>query len=186
MNIFFVNKDPAKAARALCDKHVVKMTVESAQMMATAHRVLDGRLVDSVRWSNGPNGARIAKNRKVWIHPSLEHQIPKATHVNHPSNVWVRQSTKNYMWLFWHFNELLYEYEKRYERIHAYTMLANLFAQPPENCPVGKMTPIPCAMDEKFIISDDPVENYRNYYRLGKVHILKYKCTRPPRWLQTK
>jgi hypothetical protein len=42
MNIFYVDKDPVKAAKMLLDKHVVKMILESAQMLCTAKRVLDG------------------------------------------------------------------------------------------------------------------------------------------------
>ena len=33
---------PIKAAQLQCDKHIVKMIVESAQMLCTAHRMLDG------------------------------------------------------------------------------------------------------------------------------------------------
>lgn len=41
MNIFHLDRDPVVAARMMCDKHVVKMIVEYAQLMSTAHRVLD-------------------------------------------------------------------------------------------------------------------------------------------------
>ncbi len=36
MNIFVVDEDPRIAARQLCDKHVVKMILESAQMLCSA------------------------------------------------------------------------------------------------------------------------------------------------------
>ena len=42
MNIFYLDRDPVIAAQMMCDKHVVKMILESAQMLSTAHRVLDG------------------------------------------------------------------------------------------------------------------------------------------------
>ena len=42
MNIFYLDRDPKIAAQLACDKHVVKMILESAQMLCTAHRVLDG------------------------------------------------------------------------------------------------------------------------------------------------
>jgi hypothetical protein len=45
MNIFILDKDPVLAAQLQCDKHVVKMIVESAQMLSTAHRMLDGKIV---------------------------------------------------------------------------------------------------------------------------------------------
>ena len=44
MNIFVLSTDPVKAAQQQCDKHVPKMVVESAQMLSTAHRILDGVL----------------------------------------------------------------------------------------------------------------------------------------------
>ena len=42
MNIFFLNTDPKVCAQEHLDKHVVKMIVEYAQLMSTAHRLLDG------------------------------------------------------------------------------------------------------------------------------------------------
>ena len=42
MNIFILDEDPRKAAQMVCDKHVNKMIIESAQMMSTVHRMLDG------------------------------------------------------------------------------------------------------------------------------------------------
>ena len=42
MNIFVLDKDPHIAAQMHCDRHVPKMIVESAQMLSTAHRLLDG------------------------------------------------------------------------------------------------------------------------------------------------
>ena len=42
MNIFYLDKDPVVAAQMSCDKHVVKMILESAQMLCTVKRVLDG------------------------------------------------------------------------------------------------------------------------------------------------
>ena len=55
MNIFVVERDPIEAARSLLDKHIVKMPLESAQMLSTNHRILDG--VESLT----------AKNRKTYI-----------------------------------------------------------------------------------------------------------------------
>ena len=51
MNIFILDQDPIAAAVQQCDKHIVKMVLESAQMMSTAHRVLDGTQSCS-RWSS--------------------------------------------------------------------------------------------------------------------------------------
>ena len=42
MNIFILDKDLQIAAQMLCDKHIPKMIIESAQMLSTVHRMLDG------------------------------------------------------------------------------------------------------------------------------------------------
>ncbi len=67
MNIFYLDPDPVLAAQQQCDKHVVKMIVESAQMLSTAHRLLDGRKIG-----------------KVWVHPHADDVLYKASHINHP------------------------------------------------------------------------------------------------------
>ena len=55
MNIFYVDRDPVKAAQMMCDKHIVKMILESAQMLCTAKRVLDG-----IEWTDySKNGRKI-------------------------------------------------------------------------------------------------------------------------------
>ena len=55
MNIFYLDNDPIKSAELHCDKHVVKMIIEYAQLMSTAHRVLDGELYED----------RTANNRRI-------------------------------------------------------------------------------------------------------------------------
>jgi hypothetical protein len=71
-----------------CNKHVVKMIIEYAQLMSTAHRMIDGTEYNDL----SVNGRRI----KRWRHPELDDVLMKASHVHHPSNVWVRQSDSNY------------------------------------------------------------------------------------------
>ena len=61
MNIFYVHFDPGIAARSLCDKHVVKMVLESAQMLCTAHRVLDGVVLDV----GCPDGAKLYADQRT-------------------------------------------------------------------------------------------------------------------------
>jgi len=89
MNIFFLDSDPEKAAHFHCDKHVVKMIVETAQMLSTAH------------WMTGGEGPY------------------RKTHANHPSAKWARASLANYRWLSQLGLELCYEYTRRYPRRHA-------------------------------------------------------------------
>ena len=94
MNIFYVYPDPADAAICLPDKLVVKMPLESAQMLSTAHRVLNG---DDWCDFNG---------------------IYKTAHINHPCSIWARESLQNYTWLYYHFYALCQEYTNRYDRQH--------------------------------------------------------------------
>lgn len=81
MNIFYLNSNPRIAAQMLCDKHVIKMIVESAQMLSTAHRVLDGDVMIKKNKNN--------KIIKIYKHPNLilESKLYKATHINHPCNI---------------------------------------------------------------------------------------------------
>ena len=95
MNIFYLDRDPVVAAKMHCDKHVVKMILESAQMLSTAHRVLDGD--------------EYADERGLY----------KMAHKNHPSTIWVRTSTDNYMWLNRLFGALCKEYTYRYNKQHS-------------------------------------------------------------------
>jgi hypothetical protein len=88
MNIFYLDEDPKICAQYHCDKHVVKMIIEYAQLLSTAHRVLDG--------FEG-YGASKSGNRqvKIWtLHDSRDEILYKATHVNHPSNIWTRSNKK--------------------------------------------------------------------------------------------
>ena len=90
MNIFAVNEDPRLAALELPDKLVPKMIVESAQMLSTAHRVLDG------------------DERADMLH------LYKKAYENHPSCIWVRKDAMNYWWLWMHALTLCAEYRWRF------------------------------------------------------------------------
>jgi hypothetical protein len=180
MNIFYLDKSPVKAAQMMCDKHVVKMILESAQLLSTAHRVLDGELKDVV-----VNG----KSKKKYVLPDdVENFIYKATHINHPSARWVREAGGNYAWLVVHLNALLDEYTHRYKKVHKVrqTGLNQVLSVFPEKIQPNDWlneTPIPCAMPQEYIVSQDPVENYREYYRKGKTNLLHYTNRERPSWL---
>ena len=92
MNLFILDKDPIKAAQLQCDKHVVKMIVESAQMLSTAHRMLDG--IETRRRSK--SGKTMSK---YWELPDdRESVLYKAVHMGHPCTVWTMQNDNNYQW----------------------------------------------------------------------------------------
>lgn len=160
MNIFYIHTNPAIAAQAMTDKHVVKMILESAQLLSTAHRYLDGEQYIKLSKS----GARLKK----WNHPDpyMDVTLYKSTHLNHPSGIWVRQSKQNYRWLFQHFLALSEEYYQRYGRRHASELLlAGLLKNPPKNIPDIRQTPMLVAItDTKWHVPNNPLQSYRNYY----------------------
>ena len=161
MNIFFLSNDPVKAAQMECDKHVVKMILESAQMLCTAHRVLDGTI------TRGPSKSGLT-TVKQYQHPDpvFDQLLYKAVHVNHPSAVWTRENSANYNWHYRHFAALCEEYTFRYEKVHKTDyQLRGLLSNLPANIPYAdKPTKAPLAMFDECKISDDTVECYRNYY----------------------
>ena len=96
MNLFVLDRDPVKAAQLQCDKHVVKMIVESAQMLSTAHRMLDGEM-QVTRTKTGRKG------RHYKLEGELETLLYKAVHYHHPCTVWTMQTNNNYNWHYVHF-----------------------------------------------------------------------------------
>lgn len=164
MNIFFLDKDPITSAEAMTNKHVVKMILESAQMLSTAHRMLDGELTVVVKNN---------RSRKYWYHPQYDDILYQATHYNHPSNVWIRESVYNYAWLYIHFCALCNEYRSRYGKTHSTeTKLRDLLQTPPQNIPNVPPTPVKVAItDLQWHVDDNPIQSYRNYYIGEKLHL---------------
>jgi hypothetical protein len=177
MNIFYISKDPVQAAEWMVDKHVVKMILESAQMLSTAHRILDGQ--------ETLGKSKTGRNVKRWVLPdSREGVLYSATHINHPSAIWCRQSVENYNWLADHMFALLYEYTYRYNKQHKIEgELSYMLQSPPFALKEYDITVMPSAMADEYKISDDPLVNYRNYYKVGKVRMHKWTNRQPPEWI---
>jgi hypothetical protein len=158
MNIFALDACPEKAAKYHCDKHVVKMIVEAAQMLSTAHRVLDGEEFTQVQ-----NG----RKSRQWKHP--EDQLYKVAHLNHPSSIWTRECADNYVWHYWLFCALCNEYTHRYGKVHATdTKLRKTLSQLPSQINRKKsITPFRLAMKSAPECMDElnPVESYRKFYQ---------------------
>jgi hypothetical protein len=177
MNIFYISADPAQAAEWMVDKHVVKMILESAQLLCTAHRIHDG--------IETQGKSATGRNVKRWILPDArESVLYSATHINHPSAVWCRQSVMNYNWLADHMFALLYEYTHRYNKEHKVQgELSYMLQSPPFNLKEYVMTKMPSAMADEYKISEDPLVNYRNYYKVGKARMHKWTNRQPPEWI---
>jgi hypothetical protein len=177
MNIFHLDKDPIAAAQMMCDKHVVKMIVEYAQLMSTAHRVLDGELyLDKTK-----NGRNIKRWRVDGA--AQERLLYKASHVNHPSNIWVRENNNNYRWLYKHFRALCKEYTHRYGKVHMTEekLKGQLWFSPRNINQVGKMTEFAQAMPDDCKMRD-AVEAYRKYYIKEKSYMAKWTNRAVPNW----
>lgn len=175
MNIFVLDNDAATSARMMCDKHVVKMILESCQLLSTAHHVLDGDVlvVDSGK-------------RKYKTSICTKKNICKATMINHPCTIWARESRDNYLWLWRHAYALCKEYTRRYNKVHAMeSMLMLELYDPPINITRGKLTPFAQAMPEQYK-DTNAVVAYRKYYLAEKVRFAKWKFTEEPEWWHAK
>jgi hypothetical protein len=185
MNIFYISENPVEAAEWMVDKHVVKMILESAQLLSTAHRLLDGREIKLEVQVEQEDGKLKTRKKKWWLlDDAREEVIYSATHINHPSCVWTRTSIENYTWLVDHFFALMQEYTYRYDKQHkCFGEISYMLQSPPKNLQEFDWTPMPSCMDDKYIISENPVENYRNYYKSGKTHLHSWKKREAPEWL---
>ena len=157
------------------DKHVVKMVLETAQILSTAHHVLDG---DESQYSQ----------------KASDQGMYRPSHVNHPTVRWVHHHVDNYLWTCELFKYLCFEFEfRRQGKKHKTSQLIEVLQRPPHNIgsdsdSVGnsqKITTPPLVMPEEFQLPD-PVESYRNYYfSKWQEGIVSYNWGRDmPEWLQ--
>jgi len=143
MNIFYLDKCPVKAAQVQYNKHVVKMILESAQMLCTAHH----------HYGNGDN-------------------VPyKKAHYNHPSTIWVRESDEHYDWLYNHMLALGREYNKRYNKEHLSIIKCTkpLFCSP-KGIPYKKLVQPPQCMPDEYK-DKCSIKAYWNYY-IGEKYVV--------------
>lgn len=158
MNIFYLSNDPDVCAEQHCDKHVVKMILEYAQLLSNAHHMLDGDQV---------------------IKP-----IYKLTHKNHPSALWVRASKTHYDWLWLLLSELCKEYTHRYGKVHKVERegLLYILKEAPKNIPINLWISDPTpAMPDEYKVTN-AIESYRNYYRGAKRSFARWTNREVPTW----
>jgi len=169
VNIFVLDYEPELAAMWLCDKHVVKMPVESAQMMASALR----------RHGATDDDMPLTKSGTPY----------RGGYKHHPCTVWAGECQANFWWLFRHAREICRQYSLRYNKVHAceYAILSmgdRLCTLPgrTKNLSLLSRTDFVQAMPDE-LKRDCPVEAYRNYYRIAKRSIAKYRLGNAPEWL---
>lgn len=160
MNIFYLHEDPVECAKFHCNSHVVKQILESAQLLSTAHRIIDGGFISK----------------------DMDENIYKVSHQFHPSFIWVKSSRANYMYLFRLFEELLKEYTYRYSAQHSSKKLLEYLKYPPMGMLEEEFTKFTQVVPEDCR-SDNPVDAYRKYYKEYKQHLLEYRIREYPKWL---
>lgn len=175
MNIFYLHNDTERCAEQHVDKHVVKMILEYAQLLSTAHRVLDGTIVSGLSASG-------RKKKSYALFDDRDSVLYSATHINHPSAIWVRQSDKNYDWLFEMYQDLMSEYTYRYGKVHACSRLESALARLPKNIPQGPFTEPTPAMPEYCKVAGDSIKSYRNYYINEKQRMAQWRSRSTPEW----
>ena len=181
MNIFIVDECPIISAKSLCDIHINKMCIESAQMLSTAHRILDGNFETRL--------SEKGRKLKYWSFTGdLENLLYKPVHINHPCTRWTILNSANYDWHYRHFIALCEEYTYRYDRVHlTQKKLEEILSNPPKNIKNGELTQWPLAMknNPECIFEDDPVKSYRAYYQT-KQHRFKMRWTKrqEPTWFK--
>lgn len=138
MNIFVTSQCPVQSAKDHCSVHAVKMVVELAQLLSTAHFELDGHIVGY-----------------------------KPTHKNHPSAIWVRQCSGNYQWAYNHFKALCEEYTFRTGKVHKSSELLICLAKLPSKIEVAERTSFALAMpdEDKKLGIFDQTKAYQSYLR---------------------
>lgn len=181
MNIFVLDENPQVAAQMMCDKHVPKMIVESAQMLSTAHRLLDGTPVKR------PSKSGKTMQTYYYFGDERDTTYYLDVHRNHPCTTWTMESRANYIWHYKHFQALAEEYEYRRNKVHAtWEKIGWLLATPPINIPAGELTEFAQAMKAfpDCMVPGDAVAAYRNYYHHAK-EFAKWEWRRPaPDWWQ--
>ena len=179
MNIFYLHEDPIQNAKWHIDKHIVKMPIEYAQLMSTAHRLLDGEMY--------LGKTAIGRNIKRWkLHDEREDILYKASHINHPSAIWVRESIENYFQMYKLYMAVLAEFTNRYGKVHGSSKLSIALIRPPSNIPMVKGTQLPQCMPEICKVKNNPILAYRNYYIVEKNSFASWKNREIPEWFQTK
>ena len=149
MNIFVLDLDPKSAAIQQLDKHVVKMPLESAQMLCSA---LIAHGIDDTPY--------------------------RKAHPNHPCTLWAAKTRTNFDWLVKHGISLSEEYTSRYGKRHKSQDVIEWCAQLAATVPTGPLTPFAQAMPDQYR-DDNPVTAYRQYYLGEKSGIASWKQNKP-------
>lgn len=162
MNIFILDRDVKNCAQYHCDKHIVKMPLELAQMVSYIHH-----------------------DEKMYPTKPIEVMAYSKTHLKHPCSIWLKESLSNLIFGCELGVELVKEYRYRYETSKHQRCL-DIFQGTLNNLPKNMidygLTEFAQAMPYVYQ-SKDAVESYREYYRREKTEFIKYTKRENPYWL---
>lgn len=153
MNIFVLDFDNRKSAESYVDSHVVKMPLETAQMLCTC----------------------------LWNYNITAPY--KATHKKHPCNLWLYESIDNYNWLCDLGIQICKEYTHRYNKRHKCEDIINWCIQNPPPIGSFGVTKQPMAMPNECKVNGDVISSYRKYYLEHKQHLFKWTKRQAPSWI---
>lgn len=172
MNRFLIEHHPDAIAKSLCDKHIVKMPTEEAQMLCTTIRHYNSDFADY-------------------------HELYKPVHQKHPCTLWAMETRANFIFAFNLYTAMLREYTHRYGKKHgaANPSVTNRLASTEHICharhfiPNGPLTPHPqcfSGLDHLKTEEDWPIEAYRAFYKVDKAAFAKweYGGRAKPRWME--
>lgn len=156
MNIFAVEPGPVESAKVLCDQHIRKMPVESAQLLSGALR----------------------------LHGCNDPGLYKKPH-NHPCLTWASETKENFSWLLEHARELCAEYRRRFFKTIASKAVVELAEQHIDLIPEGGLTPMAQAFGQWGCLrGPDRIRAYRRFYCADKINFASWKRAphRRPVW----
>jgi hypothetical protein len=192
MNIFVLHPKQRKAARWHVDKHVVKMILETCQLLYTAHWVLFYQQLSDCK-----SAVALSRTQKQLEVPEYMWQAPECEtsgepgyrpcHVWHPCAKWARECSGNYLWLAKLGIELAREFRFRFKKEHSCEKhIIWLYDNLPLTIQMSPQNGFPIAMDDEYKISKDPIICYRHFYRTSKAErgLIKYTARQIPHWLK--
>lgn len=206
MNIFYLDHNPIYCAKYHCDKHVIAMIKESAQLLCTAIRIAGGKETEIIY----PNG----KKKKVWLlsdetydfkpeiinsggceivkyHLILSSGLYVQTHINHPCSIWIRESYANWSYVFNLMFELQSEWQYRFHDNDQYFLHKSVTTLSRSDAAGKAMKFLDCrkqftkpalCMPDEFKC-EDAIMSYRNLYKNGKTNLHSWTKRKQPHWL---
>jgi hypothetical protein len=158
LQIFVLSINPRRSARMLSDKDIIKMIVESSQILSSCHHIYNSR---------------------------YKNKLYKKIQIIDPYVIWVCKSKSNYLWLVEYLDELYKEYFFRYNKKHKSKEIFKFLKKVPKNLLDIGLTKFPQALPEKYK-SKSAITAYRKFYASEKIYSAKWNKRKKPKWIYNK